>query len=59
MNPYFTEFGFPQIKPHPWHKLEGCVHLFFDELRDPTIRLLNDQLLPPFFNFKLQGKLIG
>merc|ERR1711972_69998 len=21
MNPNFTEFKFPQIKPHPWHKV--------------------------------------
>ena len=21
MNPNYTEFKFPQIKPHPWHKV--------------------------------------
>ncbi|KAI7753244.1 hypothetical protein M8C21_010112 [Ambrosia artemisiifolia] len=82
MNPNYTEFRFPQIKPHPWHKvfqkrlppeavdlvcrffqyspnlrctaLEACVHPFFDELRDPTTRLLNGRPLPPLFNFKSQ-----
>jgi hypothetical protein len=25
MNPNYTEFKFPQIKPHPWHKVcKGC-----------------------------------
>lgn len=26
MNPNYTEFKFPQIKPHPWHKVHS---LFF------------------------------
>ncbi|KAL7235734.1 hypothetical protein ACSBR1_019096 [Camellia fascicularis] len=67
MNPNYTEFKFPQIKPHPWHKvfqkrlppeavdlLEACIHPFFDELRDPNTRLPNDRPLPPLFNFKPQ-----
>lgn len=24
MNPNYTEFKFPQIKPHPWTKVGGC-----------------------------------
>ncbi|KAL8207952.1 hypothetical protein R6Q57_007364 [Mikania cordata] len=80
MNPNYTEYKFPQIKAHPWHKifhkrmppeavdlvsrllqyspdlrstaLEAMVHPFFDELRDPTIRLPNGRFLPPLFNFK-------
>ncbi|KAK7833568.1 shaggy-related protein kinase epsilon [Quercus suber] len=83
MNPNYTEFKFPQIKAHPWHKifhkrmppeavdlvsrllqyspnlrctaLEACVHPFFDELRDPNIRLPHGRPLPPLFNFKPQG----
>ncbi|KAL7207741.1 hypothetical protein ACSBR1_029650 [Camellia fascicularis] len=82
INPNYTEFKFPQIKPHPWQKvfqkrlppeavdlvcrffqyspnlrctaLEACIHPFFDELRDPNIRLLNGCPLPPLFNFKPQ-----
>jgi serine/threonine protein kinase len=26
MNPHYTEFKFPQIKPHPWNKV--CNFLF-------------------------------
>ncbi|CAA3030839.1 shaggy-related kinase alpha-like [Olea europaea subsp. europaea] len=80
MNPNYTEFKFPQIKAHPWHKifhkrtppeavdlvsrllqyspnlrssaLEVLIHPFFDELRDPNIRLPNGRFLPPLFNFK-------
>ncbi|OEL33323.1 Shaggy-related protein kinase delta [Dichanthelium oligosanthes] len=95
MNPNYTEFKFPQIKAHPWHKnpirvlpliiaievfqkklppeavdlvsrflqyspnlrctaLEGCMHPFFDELRDPNTRLPNGRPLPPLFNFRSQ-----
>ncbi|KAK1275352.1 Shaggy-related protein kinase delta [Acorus gramineus] len=54
MNPNYNEFKFPQIKAHPWHKLEACVHPFFDELRDPNTRLPNGRPLPPLFNFKPQ-----
>jgi serine/threonine protein kinase len=25
MNPHYTEFKFPQIKPHPWSKVRKCV----------------------------------
>ncbi|RWR94509.1 Protein kinase domain-containing protein [Cinnamomum micranthum f. kanehirae] len=80
MNPNYTEFKFPQIKAHPWHKifhkrmppeavdlvsrllqyspnlrctaLEALIHPFFDELRDPNMRLPNGRVLPPLFNFK-------
>ncbi|KAK9076531.1 hypothetical protein SSX86_004865 [Deinandra increscens subsp. villosa] len=80
MNPNYTEYKFPQIKAHPWHKifhkrmppeagdlvsrllqyspnlrstaLEAMIHPFFDELRDPNIRLPNGRFLPPLFNFK-------
>ncbi|GMP74275.1 hypothetical protein CsSME_00031735 [Camellia sinensis var. sinensis] len=95
MNPGYTDFRFPQIKAHPWHKvfhqrmppeaidlasrllqyspslrctaLEACAHPFFDELREPNVRLPNGRPLPPLFNFKqelagasleLVGKLI-
>ncbi|RWR80773.1 shaggy-related protein kinase epsilon isoform X1 [Cinnamomum micranthum f. kanehirae] len=82
MNPNYTEFKFPQVKAHPWHKLfhkrmppqavdlvsrliqyspslrytalEACAHPFFDELRDPKIRLPNGCPLPPLFNFTSQ-----
>ncbi|KAH9314488.1 hypothetical protein KI387_023115 [Taxus chinensis] len=80
MNPNYTEFKFPHIKAHPWHKvfhkrmpleavdlvsrllqyspnlrctaLEACVHPFFDELRDPNIRLPNGRPVPALFDFK-------
>ncbi|XP_044462434.1 shaggy-related protein kinase eta-like isoform X1 [Mangifera indica] len=80
MNPNYTDFRFPQIKAHPWHKvfhkrmppeaidlasrllqyspslrctaLEACAHPFFDELREPNVRLPNGRPLPPLFNFK-------
>ncbi|KAG6498481.1 hypothetical protein ZIOFF_046395 [Zingiber officinale] len=80
MNPNYTEFRFPQIKAHPWHKifhkrmppeaidlisrllqyspdfrcsaLEACAHPFFNELREPNMRLPNGRPLPPLFNFK-------
>mmetsp|Transcript_2729 Transcript_2729/g.6608 ORF Transcript_2729/g.6608 Transcript_2729/m.6608 type:complete len:449 (-) Transcript_2729:83-1429(-) len=79
MNQHYTEYKFPQIKPHPWQKvfrslappeaidllskllqydptvrftpLEACAHPFFDELRDPEMRLPNGRPLPPLFNF--------
>ena len=38
----------PQLRPGP---LEGLLHPFFDELRDPQTRLLNGDPLPPLFNF--------
>jgi len=31
--------------------IQGCVHPFFDELRDPATRLPNGRELPPLFNF--------
>ncbi|KAL8475148.1 hypothetical protein ACS0TY_031539 [Phlomoides rotata] len=80
MNPNYTDFRFPQIKAHPWHKifhkrmppeaidlasrllqyssnlrctaLEACAHPFFDELREPNVRLPNGRPFPPLFNFK-------
>eukprot|EP00252_Welwitschia_mirabilis_P026874 TRINITY_DN898_c0_g1_i1.p1 TRINITY_DN898_c0_g1~~TRINITY_DN898_c0_g1_i1.p1 ORF type:complete len:417 (-),score=49.14 TRINITY_DN898_c0_g1_i1:662-1912(-) len=82
MNPNYTDFGFPQVKGRPWHKvfpkhtppdavdlvsrllqyspnlrctaLETCAHHFFDELRDPHMKLPNGRPLPPLFNFKQQ-----
>ncbi|CAK8542283.1 unnamed protein product [Lathyrus sativus] len=82
MNPNYTEFKFPQIKAHPWHKifhksmpseavdlvsrmlqyspnlrctaLDACAHSFFDDLRDPNVRLPNGQELPPLFDFTAQ-----
>ncbi|KAL6522287.1 hypothetical protein OROHE_016840 [Orobanche hederae] len=32
--------------------LEACAHIFFDELREPNVRLQNGRPLPPPFNFK-------
>lgn len=29
MNPNYTEFKFPQIKAHPWHKVLGTMGTFF------------------------------
>lgn len=79
MNRNYTEFKFPQVKPHPWSKvfrnratpeavdlvsqllqyapekriapLATCSHPFFDELRDPKLRLPNGRPLPPIFDF--------
>ncbi|GMI23389.1 hypothetical protein TrCOL_g2467 [Triparma columacea] len=31
--------------------LQGCTHSFFDELRDPSVRLPNGKELPPLFDF--------
>jgi hypothetical protein len=28
MNPNYTEFRFPQIKAHPWHKVFICQIMF-------------------------------
>jgi serine/threonine protein kinase len=36
--------------------LEACAHSFFNELRDPGVRLPNGRDLPPLFNFSRQGK---
>lgn len=82
MNQHYTEFKFPQIKPHPWSRvfrtrtpndaialtsalleytpstrlspLQACAHSFFDELREPTIRLPGGRELPKLFNFSSQ-----
>jgi serine/threonine protein kinase len=34
MNPNYTDFKFPQIKPHPWHKVSSscCVSILFSIL---------------------------
>ncbi|CAL2236517.1 unnamed protein product [Prunus armeniaca] len=29
MNPNYTEFKFPQIKPHPWHKVCLCLLMYY------------------------------
>lgn len=33
-------------------QLEACAHPFFNELRDPHVRLINGRPLPPLFDFK-------
>jgi hypothetical protein len=35
--------------------LEACAHKFFDELRDPNVRLPSGKELPPLFNFTQSG----
>lgn len=40
-------------------QLEALIHPFFDELRDPNMRLPNGRPLPPLFNFKPQGFFIN
>lgn len=35
--------------------LEACAHSFFDELRDPNIKLPNGREKPSLFNFTTQG----
>jgi hypothetical protein len=37
MNPNYMEHKFPQIKPHPFHKVSCCAHL----------QCLHSTLLPP------------
>ncbi|KAE8702009.1 hypothetical protein F3Y22_tig00110503pilonHSYRG00520 [Hibiscus syriacus] len=54
MNSNYTEFKFPQIKAHPWHKLEALAHLLFDDLRDPNVSLPNGRTLHSLFNFTAQ-----
>ncbi|CAN1305907.1 Shaggy-related protein kinase kappa [Linum perenne] len=51
MNPNYTEFKFPQIKPHPWHKV---FQKRLPPEADPNTRLPNGRPLPPLFNFKSQ-----
>ena len=29
MNPHYTEFKFPQIKPHPWSKVDDSLWLLY------------------------------
>lgn len=38
--------------------LEACAHKFFDELRDPGVRLPSGKDLPLLFNFSQQGTFI-
>ncbi|KAJ8438194.1 hypothetical protein Cgig2_001912 [Carnegiea gigantea] len=52
MNPDYTDFRFPQIKAHPWHKLEACAHPFFNELQESNARLPNGRPFSPLFNFE-------
>ena len=35
--------------------LEACAHSFFDELRDPNVKLPNGRDTPALFNFTTQG----
>ena len=35
--------------------LEACAHSFFDELRDPNVKLPNGREKPHLFNFTTQG----
>lgn len=35
--------------------LEACAHSFFDELRDPNVKLPNGREKPSLFNFTTQG----
>lgn len=37
--------------------LEACAHSFFDELRDPNVKLPNGRDKPALFNFTTQGSL--
>lgn len=37
--------------------LEACAHSFFDELRDPNIKLPSGREKPALFNFTTQGNL--
>jgi len=37
--------------------LEACAHSFFDELRDPNVKLPNGREKPALFNFTTQGSL--
>uniref|UniRef100_A0AAR2LCK1 Glycogen synthase kinase-3 beta n=1 Tax=Pygocentrus nattereri TaxID=42514 RepID=A0AAR2LCK1_PYGNA len=39
--------------------LEACAHSFFDELRDPNIKLPNGREKPSLFNFTTQGENYG
>ncbi|KAL6576442.1 hypothetical protein OROHE_000223 [Orobanche hederae] len=41
-----------------WAALEACAHPFFDELREPNVRLQNGRSLPPPFNLKEEIHLI-
>ena len=42
MNPNYTEFKFPQIKPHPWHKV--CLLVFmitYNDIHESAVLLVN------------------
>uniref|UniRef100_A0A3P8TCH6 Glycogen synthase kinase 3 alpha a n=1 Tax=Amphiprion percula TaxID=161767 RepID=A0A3P8TCH6_AMPPE len=61
MNPNYTEFKFPQIKAHPWTKVNKHQHnkaialcsrlLEYTPLRQPNTRLPSGRELPMLFNF--------
>lgn len=36
--------------------IEALCHPFFDDIRDPSMRLPNGQPLPPMLNFTRHGK---
>lgn len=36
-------------------QLDACAHPFFDDLRNPNVRLPNGEPLPPLFNFTPEG----
>lgn len=36
--------------------MEACAHSFFNELRQPAVRMPNGRELPSLFNFTQQGK---
>ncbi|KAL6571151.1 hypothetical protein OROHE_002794 [Orobanche hederae] len=40
------------LSKSPFTALEACAHPFFDELREPDVRLQNGRPLPPPFNLK-------
>lgn len=40
-------------------QLEACAHPFFDELREPNVRLPNGRPLPPLFNFKQEVSMLN
>ena len=85
MNPNFTAFKFPQVRPTPWpyvfsnkmlpteaidlcskmlvyspniriRPLEALLHPFFDELRQPGLKLPNGEPLPELFEFTEEEK---
>ncbi|CAL5418282.1 unnamed protein product [Camellia sinensis] len=52
MNPNYTEFKFPQIKPHPWHKSKMssknvCLHKLWTWFLEACIHPFFDELRDP------------